>query len=303
MDLLLRDIRFALRTLRASRGFTLVAVLSLAVGTGATTAVFSLVNAIYLARPDFPDSDRLVDIHEESATQLCAGCGVGTSYDGFRDWKDAARSFSAMAAYGENPFVVGGGDAPEQVTGALASAGLFSVLGVAPMLGRGFVAEEDRAGAPGVVVLSESLWRRRFAADRDVVGKAIRLNGEAYTVIGVMPPNFQFPEFSELWVPFEAHAVRGARSQRDYGVVARLQPGTSVSQANAELKTIAARIRAELPAGTEGMDGGCVHPGTGAGESGRSVFLGAAGCRVLRAADRVRQHCRAHDRTRGRPRA
>jgi len=245
MDLLFRDLRFAVRTLRASRGFALVALLSLAIGIGSTTTIFSLVNSIYLRRPEFPEPDRLVTVSETSATQLCAGCGVGTSYDGFRDWRETARSLETMAAYAEQPFVVGGGDIPERVTGAVISANLFGLLGVSPAFGRGLVAEEDRAGAPRVALLSDALWRRRFGAARELIGTAIRINGESYTVIGIMPPDFKFPEFAELWIALEAHAVRGSRAERNYGVVARLATGVSVAQADAEMKGIAARLAAE----------------------------------------------------------
>jgi putative ABC transport system permease protein len=247
MESLTLDLRYALRVLRANRAFTMTAIASLAIGIGATTSIFSVVSAIFLRPFAFPDAETLVDVHETSATQLCAGCGVGTSAAGFRDWRASARSFSMMAAYGERPFVVGGGDIAEQVPGALVSAALFDVLGVRPVLGRGFALDEDRAEAPRLVVLSHALWRRRFGSDRDLPGRAIRVNGEPYTVIGIMPEGFAFPA-AELWVAWEPHAATGPRSERGYGVVARLATGVTVAQADAEMKRIAAALERDHPA-------------------------------------------------------
>ncbi|MCI0433974.1 MAG: ABC transporter permease [Gemmatimonadetes bacterium] len=241
------DVRYALRGLRTSPGFSIVAIASLAIGIGATTAVFSLVNAVYLRPAEFPDEHTLVSVHEESDTQLCAGCGVATSVDGFRDWQAMTRSFSALAAYGETPFVIGGEDVPERVTGGLATANLFAVLGIEPIAGRSFTLEEDRPGAGGVVILSHALWRRRFAGDRAAVGARVRLNGEPHTVIGVMPEGFGFPDYAELWVPFEAHAREGARDAREYGVVARLASGVTLEQARTEVRALGARLAAAYP--------------------------------------------------------
>ena len=247
METIARDIRFAVRGLAKSKLFTVVAIASLALGIGANTAVFSLVKAFAFPRLPYAEPERLVDLHEWSATQLCPGCGVGTSYPGFVEWRQSGRSFSGMAAYLERPFAVSGAEGPDRVGGAIASAELSSVLGVPPALGRWIRPEEDRLDGSAVVVLSDALWQRRYAADRRVIGQTIRINGIPHTVIGVMPPRFKYPEFAELWVPLTPNAHESPRHQRDFGVIARLRPGVTVGQADAEMRRIAKSIEDRYP--------------------------------------------------------
>ena len=247
MESILRDLYFASRSLAKSKLFTVVAVASLALGIGANTAVFSLVKAFAFPRLPYAEPERLVDVHEWSATQLCAGCGVGTSYPGFVEWRQTAQSFSGMAAYLERPFAVSGAEGPARVSGAIASAELANVLGVSPALGRWIRPEEDRVGGSPVVVLSDALWQRRYAGDRRVIGQPIRINGVPHTVIGVMQPGLKYPEFAELWVPLAPNAHNGPRHERDLGVIARLRPGVSVDQAGAEMRRIARSIEDRYP--------------------------------------------------------
>lgn len=248
METLLQDIRFALRSLVKSPGFTVAAVGILALGIGANTTVFSLVNAIHLRHASFPAADRLVDLQEWSATRLCTGCSVGTSYPTFLDWRAQATSFTGMAAYGEGRFVAVVDGTPTRVGGARVSPALFGTLGVRPALGRDFFPEEEEPGAGPVVILGHDLWNRAFGADSAVIGRVIALNGEAYSVIGVMPGRFQFPEFSDLWIPLRTSDAPADRSARDLGVVARLKPGVSLDQATTEMATIAGRLEQEYPA-------------------------------------------------------
>jgi predicted permease len=247
MDALVSDIRFAFRSLAKSRTFTIVALLSLALGIGANVTVFSLVNALAFKALPFPEADRLVDLHEFSATKLCSGCGVGTSYPGFVDWRDNARSFSQIGAYIERPFNISGAENAERIGGALVSAETFPLLGVQPLLGRSFTRDDDRAGAAPVVMLGEALFARRYGGDRRIIGQTIRVNGVPHTVIGVMPPRFRFPEFADLWVPFEPNAAGGTREERDFGVVARLKPAVSVAMANEEMRVIAKSLAERFP--------------------------------------------------------
>ncbi len=247
MDTLIRDIQFAIRSLAKSKLFTLVAVLSLALGIGANVTVFSVVNSLAFKPLPYTDPDRLVDVSEWSATKLCEGCGVGTSFDTFLDWRATARSFSGMGAYIERPFSVSGTETAERVGGALVSAETFEILGKHPALGRGFVADDDKIGAPPAVLLSDGLWRRRYGADQRIVGQTIRVNGLAHVVIGVMPPNFNFPEFAQLWLPFVPNAAGTPRGQRDFAVVARLATGASMGQADAEMAVIAKGIESRFP--------------------------------------------------------
>jgi putative ABC transport system permease protein len=245
MDTLVRDFRFAARSLAKSKLFTVVALLSLALGIGANVTVFSIVNSLALKPLPYPESHRLVDVHEWSATQLCEGCGVGTSFAGFNDWRTSARSFIGMGAYLERPFAVSGTETAERVGGAVVSANVFDILGVHAALGRGFVADDDKIGAAPVVLLSDDLWKRRFAGDRRIAGQTIRVNGRAHTIIGVMPPRFKFPEFAQLWVPITPNAGQSTRAEREYGVVARLKPDVSLESANAEMAAIAKGIEAQ----------------------------------------------------------
>ena len=247
MDALLSDIRFAVRSLGKARAFTAVALLSLALGIGANVTVFSVVNSLAFKRLPYDQPDRLVDLHEWSATKLCSGCSVGTSYDTFLDWQKSARSFTGMGAYLERPFAVSGTESAERVGGAIVSAGTFELLGTHAALGRGFVADDDRIGATPVVLLSDALWTRRYGGDKRVIGQVVRVNGIPHTVIGVMPPRFKFPEFAELWVPFVPNAAGAPRDRRDFGVVVRLEPGITIEQADAEMAILAKGISASYP--------------------------------------------------------
>ncbi len=247
MSTLESDIRFAVRSLAKSKLFTAVALLSLTLGIGANVTVFSLVDAIAFKPLPYAEPDALVDVHEWSATKLCAGCAVGTSYPTFIDWRANARAFTGMGAYIERPFNVSGTEAAERIGGALVSAETFDILGVHPTLGRGFRPEDDRVGATPVVLLSDALWTRRYGADRRVIGQTIRVNGIVHTVIGVMPPRFKFPEFAELWLPFVPNAADTPRGQRDFGVVARLRPDVSLAAADREMVTIGKGLEERYP--------------------------------------------------------
>jgi predicted permease len=285
MESIARDLRFAGRSLAKSKLFTAVALTSLALGIGANTAVFSLVKAFAFPRLPYAEPERLVDVHEWSATQLCAGCGVGTSYPGFVEWRQQAQSFSGMAAYLERPFAVSGAEGPARVGGAIASAELASVLGVSPALGRWFRPEEDRVGGNTVVVLSDALWQRRYAGDRRVIGQTIRINGVPHTVIGVMQPGLKYPEFAELWVPLTPNAHDSPRHQRDFGVIARLRPGLNVEQANAEMRRIAKSIEDRYPETQREWSAGVTELGRelwGSSEAAAySALLGAVGFVLL----------------------
>lgn len=248
MDRLLTDLRFAARSLAKSTLFTVVALASLALGIGANVTVFSIVSALALKPLPYADADRLVDVSEWSATKLCSGCGVGTSYPGYVDWRASARSFSAMGGYLERPFAVSGKESAERVGGALVSAGVFEILGVRPALGRAFIPADDRPGAPAVVILGDALWTTRFASNPAVIGSTVRVNGIPHVVIGVMPPRFAFPEFAALWVPLAPNAAGWVRDDRSLGVVARLAPGSTMRSADAEMAAIARSLAARHPA-------------------------------------------------------
>ena len=245
MDSLLQDVRFAVRTLRKSPGFTFLAVLCLALGIGVNTTIFSVVNAMLLRPFPFAEPERLVALQD---TQLRNGIDdASLSYKNFLDWREQNTVFAQVAGYDWRSLALSDGDQPERLEGSAITWDLFPMLGVRPALGRGFREEEDRPGAVGVVLLSDEVWRRRFNSDPSVVGRTIRVNDAPRTVVGVMPPRFKFPVDQQLWVPMaplEHETGRGVRSVR---VMARLKPGVTVEQARTEAVAFAKRLEAQYP--------------------------------------------------------
>ncbi|HEX2454507.1 MAG TPA: ABC transporter permease, partial [Vicinamibacterales bacterium] len=247
MTQLFQDLRHSARLARRSPWTVVLAVLSLGLGIGANTAIFSFVNAVQFRPLPVAEEDRLVDVSETSATELCSGCGVGTSYPGFLDWKASAGSFDAMEAFRETRVVVSGGAGPERIGGAVVSSGALGLIGVRPALGRELTVEDDALAAPPVVLISDMLWRRRFAADPSVLGRPMKIDGVEHTIVGVMPDGFRFPEFAQLWIPLAPSAKGWIRTDRSLSVVARLRPGVSIDQARAEMRTLASALEARYP--------------------------------------------------------
>jgi putative ABC transport system permease protein len=245
IDNLVRDVRYAVRTLAHSPGFTLAALVALALGIGANTAVFSVVNTVLLRPLPFADPDRLVMVFNYTPR------GAASMAD-FLDWRARNQSFETMAVFEVNPFTnsrftwTGDGE-PEQVAGYRVTAGFFDTLGVRPILGRTFTAGEDEPGRPRAVVLSERLWRRRYGANPDVLGKTAVLNGRDHTIMGVMPTGFEFWNRDvDAWaiLPLDPPSRRGPFFVRG---VARLKPGVSVEQASAEMRVMASAIERTHP--------------------------------------------------------
>ena len=256
-DLLL-DLRYAIRALRKAPWMSLIVAGSLALGIAANTTVFSFVNAIQFKPLPVADEATLVDVSETSSTRLCAGCAVGTSYPGFLEWRDRAQSFESMGAYREARVVVAGGSGPERISGAVVSANLFDMLGVQPALGRNFGHADDRPGAEPVVILSNMLWRRRFEAVPDILGRDIRVNGIHHTVVGVMRDRFGFPESAQLWIPLAQSSPSLDRNDRSLGVIARRRADVPLDAARTEMRTIAAAQVLQHPATNEGWSAGVV---------------------------------------------
>ena len=244
------DIRQAIRAWLRTPGMALVATLSLALAIGANTTAFSVVNALQLRPLPYPDAGRLVDMHETSVTELCGGCAVGTSWPRYLEWKASARAVALMGAYTEEDFALtpDAGDAV-RIAGSRASADLLAALGVPPLRGRLFDAADETPGAPPVALLSHHLWRARFSADSAIVGRLVRINGQAHQVIGVMPPRFATPEFASLWLPL-VPPDSWPRDDRSLGVIGRLTPGIAIEQASAELAVVGATDSAWSAAAT-----------------------------------------------------
>ncbi|HET9424109.1 MAG TPA: ABC transporter permease [Gemmatimonadaceae bacterium] len=241
------EIRLAIRSLLKSKLFAAVAILTLVIGIGATTAVFSVFDAVALRPLPFAEPHRLVDIEEWSATALCAGCGVGVSGPMVEDLERRMTTVQSLALYREGPVNVGGTDAPQRVSAASVSGNFFTVLGVNAATGRAIDLNDDRPGSPRVAVLSRGYFERAFAADAGVIGRTIRINGAPATVVGVMPPSAVLPEFAQIWVPLDRSSLATDRSARDLGVIARLKDGISREQADAEVKLIAADLAEAYP--------------------------------------------------------
>src|SRR6184192_3399080 len=251
---LVADFRYGLRILLRNPGFTLAAIVVLALGIGANSAIFSIVNAVLLRPLPYQDASRIMQIWHVPPTKSFPGMSFfSVSPANYLDWQSQNHSFEKIAAYGFESFNVGGGERPEAIRGAAVAPGFFSILRVQPVLGRTFSAEEDRPGQGHVVILGHTLWRDHFAADPGIVGRNVLLDGQTYTVIGVMPPKFKFPDWADLWVPMawsdERRAVRG---NHNYMVIGRLKPEVAVPQAKADLSAISARLEQQYPEDDKG---------------------------------------------------
>jgi len=243
----MNDLRHALRSLARSPGFTAVAVLTLALGIGSTTAIFSVVNAVLLRPFAYPEPDRIAVVRGTHPPELA---DANASPPDYLDWQQAARSFSHLAATHTAAVSLTGLGEPQEILGTRATAGYFAVLGIQPALGRSFTADEDVPGGNRVVVLSDGFWKRCMGGRPDAVGSALRLGGETCTVIGVMPPGFRPPGDGELWIPMaftDAERSDGYRGARGYSVIGRLVPGATVEAANAELAAVAGQLAQKHP--------------------------------------------------------
>jgi putative ABC transport system permease protein len=249
MTALLQDLRYGWRVLRKSPGFTAVAVLVLALGIGANTAIFSVVNSVLIRPLPFKDPTRLMQIWHVPPPKSFPGMTMfAVSAANYLDWKHQNHVFESMAIYTFQGFDLTGGDKPESVLAAAVEPTFFSVLGSQPLLGRTFVFGEEEAGRDNIVVLSYGFWQTRFGGNPAIIGQTITLNHQPRTVIGVMGPKFARPYDAKIWVPLawtaEERAVRG---EHHYSVIARLRPDVTLSQAQAEMNTISRRLAQQYP--------------------------------------------------------
>jgi predicted permease len=249
MNGLIQDLRYGIRQLRKSPGFTAVALLTLALGIGANTAIFSVVNAILLRPLPYPDPARLVMVWEQNPHRGWFENIVSSA--NFLDWRQQNHVFAGMAAFESVPFNLTGYNRPEEVAGERVSTNLFSVLGVQPLRGRLFVPEEEKRGRAAAVV-SYGLWQQSYGGDPALVGKNISLNGESYPVVGILPASFaddysaSFAPHSQLWIS-GLDLQPEFREFHDYHAIARLKPGVTLAQAQVEMDTIAGRIEQQYP--------------------------------------------------------
>lgn len=244
MEALLQDLRHAVRRLAHSPGFTGVAVLVLALGIGGTTITFGVVNAVLLRPLAFPKADELVRVFGQQG-----GARWTVSPPDFRDWRAQNHSFTELAATNSGSFALTGDGPAEQIPGANVTGGFFSVMGVRPLLGQALTATDDGFDVPDRAVLGYTLWRRRFGGDSAILGRTVRLEGRSYTVLGVMPAGFTYPEGAELWVPlrFTPEELATQRGAHYLDVIGRLRPGVALSAADREVQLLAETLAREYP--------------------------------------------------------
>ncbi|HJU43268.1 MAG TPA: ABC transporter permease, partial [Vicinamibacterales bacterium] len=246
----LQDFHYAARALRKSPGFTAIAALTLALGVGSTTAIFSVINAVMLRPLPFPEPDRLVRILESNVERGWSTFGV--SHPNFLDWRSQAGSFEAVAAFQNAGFTWTSNGEARIVLGLQVTATFLPALGISPVLGRNFLDDEDRPGGnTRVLLLSDGLWKRAFGADPSVVGRAITVNSQPYTIIGVLPPSFRWGATTDLLAPL---APDPARNRADHRLVAigRVRADATIERARTELETIAARLGQQFPESNKG---------------------------------------------------
>jgi putative ABC transport system permease protein len=261
MSALLQDLRYALRLLIKNPGFALTAALIMALGIGANTAIFSIVNKVLIEPLPYRDADRVVQIwHTPPQSSFPGMSTFAVSPANFLDWQKQSRLFDKMAIYTGANFDITGAGKPESIGASPVSANFFSALGVAPIHGRVFRQDENNPGQNHVVVLSYKFWQTHFANDPGAVGKTINLDGDPYTIVGVMGPAMNKPGFARIWVPVAlTPAAAAVRNNHNYLAVGRLKPGVTVEQAQAEMNTISQRLEQAYPAEDKGW-GVVIHP-------------------------------------------
>src|SRR5260370_12462529 len=250
LDRLFQDLRYAFRQLRSNPGFTVVTMLVLALGIGANAAVFSVINAVLLQPLRFPDSGQLVQIWESSPSR--GEIQETVSPWNFVDWQKQSTTLAQMAVHEYESLALATSGAPQRMDAALVSSGFFQVFQVAPLLGRTFLPEDDHSGSHSVV-LSHKGWTSQFNSDPHIVGKAITLDGEPFTVIGVMPATFRFPALgTDLWATPAFDLKSRSRGAHYLFAVGRMRPGVALGQAQAEMSAIAHRLERQYPDTNQG---------------------------------------------------
>jgi hypothetical protein len=243
--MLLKDARYALRSLWHSKGFAIVGILCLGFGIGLNTTIFSIVDGVLLKPFPYEDPDRIVVV--SSRNQQAGVDESGMSHLDLVDLRSRSKTLARIASTQGRSLTISDGGEPERYVGAAISWDLFPLLGVAPVLGQGFTAEHDRPGGGGVVLISHAVWTSRYRSDPGVLGRRILVNGAPAVILGVMPEHFEFPEVQKLWIPIGPLVVKEPRNNRSLFTFARLAPGATIGQVQAELETQTAPLEAQYP--------------------------------------------------------
>ena len=290
MSSIIQDLRYAARRLAKDRRFTLAAVAALALGIGATSAVFTLVNAVLLRTLPFDEPHRVMWLNTRDAQ----GREFGVSEPDFDDWRAATRTFSGIALMQMGNINISADDrAPDQYDAVYISSNGFSLIGSQPLVGREFSAEDDRPGAPPVVLLSYSVWQSRYGGDRSIIGRAIRANSEPATIVGVMPPGMEFPFTTKVWLPISQRSTAQTRAGRESRLLmayGRLADGMTIEQARTEMSSITATSGGSVSRHEQGHHR-CCEPLRRADDrpGGSRALLVADGRGGLRSSDRLRE--------------
>jgi putative ABC transport system permease protein len=253
MNALFQDVRYGLRMLLKNKGFTAVAVMALALGVGANTAIFSLVNGVLLRPLPFPNAERIVYLEGKNPSAGITDSNI--SFPDFTDWSQQTELFASTAAYYTGNANLGAdGAEPERVPRAGVTSGFFNVLGVQPAIGRSFGAEDDQPGTQTVAIISDGLWKRRFGSDPGIVGKQVQISARPITIIGVMPPGFEMPEQTQIWMTSGVKASEEPRDNRSWSAIGRLNPGVDLKQAQSRISAIDAKLANQFPDTNKGWD-------------------------------------------------
>jgi putative ABC transport system permease protein len=253
MNTLLQDIRYGFRILLKNKGFTTIAILALALGIGANTAIFSLVNGVLLRPLPFPNAERIVYFEGNNPTHGITESNI--SFPDFTDWSQQTDLFASTAAYYTGNANLGAdGAEPERVPRAGVTSGFFNVLGVQPAIGRTFVAEDDQPGPQTVAIISNGLWKRRFGSDPGIIGKQVQISARPITIIAVMPPGFEMPEKTQIWMTSGVKASEENRDNRSWSAIARLNPGVDLKQTQSRISAINAKLANQFPDTNKGWD-------------------------------------------------
>jgi putative ABC transport system permease protein len=244
-DMLINDIRYSLRTLRKTPAFTIAALATLALAIGATTAIYSLVHTVLLRPLPYTEPDHLVRIYETNLSRNIPE--FSASVLNFLSWQERSGSFEALAAIGSSAANLTGDGEPQRVNGSVVSAHFFSMMGLQPLLGRSFIAEEDVPERNDVVMVSEGLWQQRYARDEEVIGRKILVNGIPRVIVGIAPQHVGFTSATDLWMPLAPNPAEEIRGDHQITVIGRLRPGVSIAEADAELNAVAKRLEQEFP--------------------------------------------------------
>jgi putative ABC transport system permease protein len=253
MSTLLQDIRYGFRMLLKHKGFTAVAVMALGLGIGANTAIFSLVDGVLLRPLPFPNAERIVYFEGTNPAQGISDSNI--SFPDFTDWSQQTDLFASAAAfYTGNANLAADGAEPERVPRAGVTPGFFNVLGVQPVLGRTFVAEDDQPNTQTVAIISDGLWKRRFGSDPGIIGKQVQISARSITIVGVMPPGFELPEQTQVWMTSALKTAEEPRDNRSISAIARLNPGIDLKQAQFRISAINAKLAKEFRDTNKGWD-------------------------------------------------